>query len=223
MTRRLAVTIMALLSAAVCWPGCTGSRQSEEKAGEGVRPEQQPMAEEAARAPEAEAKTYKVKLDTSEGPIVIEIHPDWAPIGAARFRQLVEDDYYDGARFFRVVPNFVIQFGIARDPKLTAKWDKQIDDDPVKQTNRVGSVSFATAGPNTRTAQVFINLRSNQSLDSQGFAPFGMIVEGMDIVQRLYSGYGEQPDQEMITKRGNSYLQQNFPNLDYIKDAEIIE
>ena len=214
---------MALLSAAIFWTGCTGGRQPEEKAGEGVRPDQQPMAGEPATAREAEAQTFKVRMETSEGPIVIEVHPDWAPIGAERFRQLVEDNYYDGARFFRVVPNFVIQFGLAGDPKLTAKWDKQIDDDPVKQTNRVGSVTFATAGPNTRTAQVFINLRSNQMLDSQGFAPFGMVVEGMNVVEQLYSGYGEQPDQELITNRGNAYLQRNFPNLDYIKKAEIVE
>jgi cyclophilin family peptidyl-prolyl cis-trans isomerase len=223
MNRRLAVATVALFSAAVCWTGCTGNRQQEEKAGEGVRPDQQPLGEQAATAPEAEAKTYRVRLETSEGPIVIEVHPDWAPIGAARFRELVEDNYYDGARFFRVVPNFIVQFGIAGDPKLTAKWDKRIDDDPVKQTNRVGSVSFATAGPNTRTAQVFINLRSNQSLDGQGFAPFGMVVEGMDVVQQVYSGYGERPDQDLITKRGNAYLQQNFPNLDYIKTAEIVQ
>ncbi|HWR35576.1 MAG TPA: peptidylprolyl isomerase, partial [Clostridia bacterium] len=153
---------------------------------------------------------------------LVEVHRDWAPIGARRFEELVKAGYYNGARFFRVVPNFVVQFGLAADPAVTRKWDKTIPDDPVLQTNRVGSLVFATAGPNTRTTQLFINLKSNQSLDDQGFAPFAMVVEGMDVVQNIYPGYGENPDQGQITARGNAYLTTAFPKLDYIKKATIL-
>jgi peptidyl-prolyl cis-trans isomerase A (cyclophilin A) len=176
---------------------------------------------EAERQPAA--NTYKVRFVTSKGPIVLEVHNDWAPIGAAHFRELVKAGYYDGARFFRVVPRFVVQFGLAAKPSVTKKWDKAIKDDPVTQTNRAGSLAFATMGPNTRTAQIFINLVSNQSLDSKGFAPFAQVIEGMDVVEHLYSGYGESPDQEAITKQGNAYLEKNFPNLDYIKTATILD
>lgn len=182
-------------------------------------------AKPAAPAPAEEAKAapVKVRLETSKGTIVMEVHKDWAPIGAERFLDLVKAGYYTDARFFRVVPNFVVQFGLAADPAMTKKWDYPIDDDPVKRTNRGGSVTFATAGPNTRTTQVFINLRTNQMLDDQGFAPFAQVVEGMDVVEKLYSGYGEAPDQDAITKQGNKYLEAKFPKLDYIKTATIVE
>jgi len=165
---------------------------------------------------------YKVKFDTSKGPIVIEVHREWAPIGTDRFYELVKAGFYDEARFFRVVPNFVAQFGLAASPAVTKKWDKPIDDDPVGHTNSRGSITFATSGRNSRTTQVFINLRSNQILDSQGFAAFGMVVEGMDAVEKLYGKYGELPDQEAITKQGNSYLKSRFPLLDYIKKGTIL-
>jgi peptidyl-prolyl cis-trans isomerase A (cyclophilin A) len=164
---------------------------------------------------------FKVKFDTSKGPFVVEVHREWAPKGADRFYELVNDNFFSQARFFRVVPNFVIQFGLAADPKLSKKWDVPIDDDPVLRTNRAGAVVFATAGRNTRTSQIFINLRSNMMLDNQGFAPFGQVVEGMEVVEKLYSGYGEQPDQEQITRRGNAYLTDQFPRLDYIRTASI--
>lgn len=167
-------------------------------------------------------QTFRVRFDTSTGPILVEVHRDWAPKGAARFEELVKARYFDGARFFRVVPNFVVQFGIAGKPALTKKWDNKIDDDPVRGTNRVGSLAFATAGPNTRTTQIFINLRSNQSLDSQGFAPFAMVVEGMENVEKIYSGYGEAPDQGRIERQGNAYLTQSFPKLDYIRTATML-
>jgi peptidyl-prolyl cis-trans isomerase A (cyclophilin A) len=183
--------------------------------------EPQKSSAEAERQPAAPTP-YKVRFVTSKGPIVVEVHNDWAPIGAAHFRELVKAGYYNGARFFRVVPRFVVQFGLAANPAVTKKWDNAIKDDPVTQTNRTGSLAFATMGPNTRTAQIFINLRSNQSLDSQGFAPFAQVIEGMDVVEHLYSGYGENPDQEAITKEGNAYLEKNFPNLDYIKTATIL-
>lgn len=132
----------------------------------------------------------------------------------------MKDGYYNGARFFRVLPRFVVQFGLAGNPSMTRKWNHTIKDDAVLQTNRVGSVVFATAGPNTRTTQLFINLGSNQSLDSQGFAPFGMVVEGMDVVQQINPKYGELPDQGEITDRGNAYLTAKFPDMDYIKTAK---
>ncbi|MEO7650606.1 MAG: peptidylprolyl isomerase [Bryobacteraceae bacterium] len=167
------------------------------------------------------AGVFKVKFETSKGPFVMEVHRDWAPLGVDRFVALVKSGYFNQARFFRVVPNFIIQFGLAASPAVTKKWDKAIQDDPVTQTNRVGSVTFATAGKNTRTTQLFINLRSNQMLDSQGFAPFAQVIEGMDVVEKLYPGYGESPDQQAITMRGNSYIEASFPKLDFIKSATI--
>lgn len=191
------------------------------------QPETAKEVSEKKEAPPPEAKkeevpaTFRVRLSTSKGPIVIEVHRDWAPVGAARFYELVKAGYYDGARFFRVVPRFIVQFGLAADPAMTRKWDIPIKDDPVLQTNRAGSVTFATAGPNTRTAQLFINLGSNQSLDGQGFAPFGQVIEGMSVVEQLYQGYGERPDQDAIRQRGNAYLEAKFPKLDYIRKAEL--
>jgi peptidyl-prolyl cis-trans isomerase A (cyclophilin A) len=203
----------SVLLAVLLLSGCSAPKESETQ-------KQAP----AAKAPATpENKTFKVRFTTSRGVFVVEAHRDWAPIGAQRFYDLVKAGYYDGSRFFRVVPNFVIQFGLAANPAVTRKWDKPMKDDPVTQTNRTGSLAFATTGKNSRTAQVFINLRSNQSLDAKGFAPFAQIIEGNDVVERLYSGYGEAPDQEAITKRGNSYLTAKFPKLDYIKNAVVIK
>ena len=165
---------------------------------------------------------YKVKFVTSKGPFIIEVQREWAPRGADRFYELIKENYYKDARFFRVIPNFVAQFGIASTPAMTKKWDKAIDDDPVAHTNSAGTVTFATAGRNSRTAQVFINLRSNQTLDDRGFAPFGKVVEGMDVVEKLYSKYGDNPDQEAITRQGNSYLNSKFPRLDYIRSTKLL-
>jgi peptidyl-prolyl cis-trans isomerase A (cyclophilin A) len=173
---------------------------------------------EAAKAD----NVFKVRFDTTKGPIVVEVHRDWAPIGARRFEELAKSGFFDGAGFFRIVPNFVVQFGLAANPADNKKWEKPIKDDPVTQTNRTGAVVFATAGPNTRTTQLFINLRSNQSLDGQGFAPFGMVVEGMTVVQSLYDGYGERPEQGAITAQGNAYLKAKFPKLDFITKATIL-
>ncbi|MEJ7608342.1 MAG: peptidylprolyl isomerase [Bryobacteraceae bacterium] len=205
MTRRLQ---SAFIPAVLLLSACSRSPVTEEKRTEAPAP--------------ASAGTYKVRFTTSQGPIVIEVHRDWAPIGAQRFEELVKTGFFDGARFFRIVPNFVIQFGLAGDPALTKKYDHAIADDPVKQTNRRGSLAFATAGRNTRTSQIFINIGSNQQLDDQGFAPFAMVVEGLELVDKFYRGYGEAPDQQAITSRGNAYLTQSFPNLDYIRKAEVI-
>ena len=166
---------------------------------------------------------YKVQFVTSKGPLVIEVHREWAPIGADHFYELVKAGYYNDARFFRVVPQFVAQFGLAAAPAVTKRWDKSLDDDPVGHTNSRGTVAFATAGKNSRDTQVYINLRSNQILDDKGFAAFGQVVEGMEsVVDKLYSRYGEAPDQDEIRRRGNSYLKSRFPRLDYIKTATIL-
>jgi peptidyl-prolyl cis-trans isomerase A (cyclophilin A) len=202
--------------------------EAEKAAAEERKKAEEQKAAEEKKAPAeqpkeaADANTFRVRFETSKGPFTVEVHRDWAPVGAERFHQLVKDRYFDGARFFRVVPNFVIQFGIAGDPAKTKKWDKRIKDDPVKRTNKTGAVVFATAGPNTRTTQLFINLRSNQFLDDQGFAPFGEVVEGMETVEKINAEYGEQPDQQAIERRGNAYLNENFPRLDYIKAARIL-
>jgi peptidyl-prolyl cis-trans isomerase A (cyclophilin A) len=194
--------------------GCSREKPSTE-----AKPEPVVKKEEPAAAPVP--TVFKVKFETTKGRFIVEAHREWAPRGVERFHALVKDGYFDDSRFFRVVPNFIIQFGLAGNPSMTAKWDKPIPDDPVIRTNREGSITFATAGPNTRTTQLFINLRSNQALDEQGFAPFGQVVEGLDVVLRLHSGYGERPDQGMITRRGNAYLESLFPNLDVIKKASI--
>jgi peptidyl-prolyl cis-trans isomerase A (cyclophilin A) len=171
---------------------------------------------------------YKVKFDTSKGVFVIQVNRDWAPNGADRFYNLVKNGYYDNTRFFRVVPNFMVQFGINGDPKVNTVWrPARIADDRVTQSNKRGYITFATSGPNSRTTQVFINFKDNTFLDPQGFAPFGQVVSGMNVVDQLYNGYGEGapsgrgPDQGRIQMEGNSYLEKSFPQLDYIKKATI--
>lgn len=172
--------------------------------------------------------TYRVKLDTSKGPVVIEVTRAWAPNGADRFYNLVKNGFYDNVRFFRVISGFMVQFGINGDPRIQAGWrTAAIPDDPVTQSNKRGMITFATAGPNTRTSQVFINFGDNAMLDSRGFAPFGRVVSGMEVVDKLYAGYGEGapsgrgPDQSRIQAEGNAYLTRDFPNLDYVKKATI--
>jgi peptidyl-prolyl cis-trans isomerase A (cyclophilin A) len=172
---------------------------------------------------------YKVEFDTSKGPFVIEVHRDWAPNGADRFYNLVKNGFYDDVRFFRVIEGFMAQFGVNGDPKVSAAWrDARIKDDPVKVSNKRTFVTFATAGPNTRTTQVFVNYGDNSNLDSQGFSPFGQVVSGMKVVDSLYGGYGEGapggrgPNQARVQSDGNAYLASAFPNLDYVKKATIV-
>ena len=171
---------------------------------------------------------FKVKFETSKGDFVVQVNKEWAPIGADRFYQLVQSNFFDNVRFFRVIAGFMAQFGISADPKTAALWETQkIPDDPVKQSNTKGRITFATAGPNTRTTQMFINLVDNTRLDDSGFAPFGEVVSGMDVVERLYSGYGEGapggngPSQDLIRTQGNAYLEKDFPRLDYVKKTSI--
>jgi peptidyl-prolyl cis-trans isomerase A (cyclophilin A) len=166
---------------------------------------------------------YKVNFDTSAGAIVLEVHRDWSPNGADRFYNLVKNGYYDGCRFFRVVPGFMVQFGINGDPATQRSWfSATIPDEQTKQSNTRGFITFAKSGaPNSRTTQVFINFKDNSFLNSQGFAPFGKVTAGMDVVDKIYSGYGEQPEQGRIQAEGNTYLMKDFPKLDYIKKATI--
>ena len=170
---------------------------------------------------------YKVLLQTSRGDVTIEVIRDWAPRGADRFYTLVKDGFYDGAEFFRVIRSpepFMAQFGINGDPKVTEKWaNSNLQDDPVTQHNTRGMVSFATAGPNTRTTQLFINYGDNSRLDATGFSPFGRVMSGMEVVDQFYADYGEDPDQSRIESEGNMYLKKEFPKLDYIKTAKIVE
>ena len=171
---------------------------------------------------------YKAKFDTTKGVFVIEVQRDWAPNGADRFYNLVKNGFYDNVRFFRVISGFMVQFGIHGDPKVSAPWrEAQLKDDPVKQSNKRGYITYAMAGPNTRTSQVFINFGDNASLDSQGFSPFGRVVTGMEVVDKLNAEYGEGaprgrgPDQSRMQREGNAYLAKDFPRLDYIKKATI--
>ena len=172
--------------------------------------------------------TYKARFETSKGAFVVDVTRDWAPNGADRFYNLVKNGFYDGVRFFRVLDGFMAQFGINGDPKISAAWrEARIQDDPVKQSNRRGFITYAMAGPNTRTSQLFINYGDNSALDRQNFSPFGRVSSGMEVVDALYTGYGEGaprgqgPDQGRVQAEGNAYLTKNFPRLDFVKKATI--
>jgi peptidyl-prolyl cis-trans isomerase A (cyclophilin A) len=173
--------------------------------------------------------TFRANFSTTKGNFVIEVHRDWAPVGADRFYNLVKNGFYNDVRFFRVISGFMAQFGMHGTPAIQQAWQNaRLKDDPVKQGSKRGYVVFAHAGPNTRTTQLFINFRDNSaSLDKQGFAAFGEVVSGMDVVDKLHSGYGDGaprgkgPEQGRIANEGNAYLAKEFPNLDYIKSATI--
>ena len=174
--------------------------------------------------------TFKAKFQTTEGEFVVEAQRDWAPLGVDRFYNLVKNGFYDGTCFFRVVSGFMAQFGIHGDPKVSTAWrQERIQDDPVKQSNKRGYLSYAMAGPNTRTTQLFINYTDNSRLDKMGFAPIGRVAEGMDVVDRFYADYGEGapqgkgPDQGRLQAEGREYLTKNFSQLDCITKATIIE
>jgi peptidyl-prolyl cis-trans isomerase A (cyclophilin A) len=168
--------------------------------------------------------TYDVKVVTTQGDFTVHVTRAWSPLGADRFYNLVKHGFYDGQILFRVVPGFVVQFGISADPRISAVWQNaNIKDDPKKHSNTKGTITFATSGPNSRTTQVFINLGNNGNLDNMGFTPFGE-VSGMDVVEHFYGGYADQPTghQGEISSQGNAYLEKNFPKLDKIKSATIV-
>jgi peptidyl-prolyl cis-trans isomerase A (cyclophilin A) len=208
-----AACVAALMTLSGCSSGDTGKVETKD----------------AAVVKEPVPDLFHVKLDTSKGMIDIEVHRDWAPAGAAHLFQLVKSGFYDGDKFYRVVRGFVVQFGINGDPQTNAMWaNATLPDDPVKEHNTTGMVTYATRGPNTRSTQLFINLADNrQSLDGQGFAPIGKVVDGMPVVLDLYSSYGDMaprgqgPDPMRMAQQGNDYLESHFPRLDFIKKATI--
>lgn len=214
--------------------GTAGSEPPEEPAGSGgtgtagagaaplLNPESPEMK---ATAPD----TFRVAFETNEGRFLVEVARGWAPRGADRFYNLVRHGFYDGVRFFRVLEGFVVQFGISGDPDVSRAWKgATLPDDPVRRSNTRGTLSFATSGPNSRTTQLFINLGDNSQLDEMGFSPVGEVVEGMDVVESLYAGYGEGaprgdgPAQDRIESEGNEYLRSEFPELDYVERARIV-
>ena len=212
-----------MLGLALLW-GCAGDASDETEGPDVTSPLMRP-AELAETAPD----TYRARFQTNEGVFVVEVNRAWAPNGADRFYVLVKNGFFDEARFFRVIEGFVAQFGMHADPYVTAAWmNYAIPDDPVTQSNVRGALTFATSGPNSRTTQVFINLQDNTNLDGLGFPPVGQVVEGMEVVDALYSGYGEGapqgngPIQQNIRASGNAYLTENFPELDYVEQATIV-
>jgi len=172
---------------------------------------------------------YRAEVTTGRGRFVIEVHRVWAPRGADRFHYLVKNGFYDGAAFFRVLPGFIAQFGVNADPAVTAVWKtRRFPDDPATHSNLRGTVTFASAGPGTRTSQLFINTGDNKQLDGLGFAPLGRVISGMGVVDSLYGGYGEGapdgtgPDQGRLAKEGGAYLSREFPELDVIRSARLV-
>ena len=201
------------------WPSITGGT-----------PSAAPGFADPAKLTENAPETFKAQFDTTKGKFTIEVTRSLAPNGADRFYNLVRSGYFTDTAFFRVIPGFMCQFGIHGDPAVSAKWrEANITDDPVKGSNTRGMITFATAGPNTRTTQLFINFGNNVNLDGMGFSPFGKVIEGMDMVDKINGEYGDAaqfgghgPDQGRLQMEGNAYLKKDFPNLDYIKSATII-
>lgn len=205
--RLLAAACLALLAS------CSTSQPPQR-----ARKQQQPPAE----MPDV----WKARFDTSQGPFVIEVRKEWAPKGAERFWKLVTSRFFDDSRFYRVRPGFIVQFGIAGDPAVQSLWNAApLADDPRGESNLRGTVSFAQAGPGSRRTQVFVNLKDNRALDRDGFVPFGRVIEGIELFDKLYAGYGEWsppgrgPEAARIQTQGNAYLDAQFPRLDRIVKA----
>jgi cyclophilin family peptidyl-prolyl cis-trans isomerase len=189
------------------------------------QPAADPKLKNPAALTEQAPATYRARFETTQGALVIEVHRDWAPNAADRFYNLVKNGFYDNARFFRVLRGFMAQFGLNGDPDIQRAWTLAgLPDEPTKQSNLRGFVSFARESvPNSRYTMVFINYKDNSYLDSEGFPPFGQVVAGMEVADKLYSGYGrtDVPDQRRITSEGNAYLAAEYPKLDYIRRARI--
>jgi peptidyl-prolyl cis-trans isomerase A (cyclophilin A) len=224
-TRIIAVTLMCIVSN--FFASASVLAEDENAGGEAPHPALLDPSLAAEKAPE----TYRVKIETTAGPFIIEVHREWAPNGADRFYNLVKIGYFEDVAFFRVIRGFMAQAGFHGDPAVSKAWlDSRIEDDPVTQSNKPGMVTFAMSGqPNSRSAQIFISYGDNSYLDASGFAPFGKVVEGMESVKKLYSGYGEGaprgkgPSQAELYRRGNAYLEAEFPELDYIVKATVVE
>ena len=181
------------------------------------------------KATEKAPETFKVKFATTKGSFTLEVNRAWSPLGADRFYNLVKTGFFTDLAFFRVIEGFMVQFGIHGDPAVAAAWrGARIKDDPVVESNKKGYISYAMAGPDTRTTQFFINYGDNTRLDGMGFSPFGKVTEGMDVVESIYSGYGEGapsgmgPDQGGVQMKGNAYLKKDFPKMDYILSAQLL-
>jgi len=201
---------LALIFVAACAAGKTPAADS------------QTAVKAPAGPPPPAPDSFRVTFETSRGPFVVQVNRAWAPRGADRFLELVKSNFFDEDRFFRVVPHFVAQFGLNDKPAINDAWDKKrISDDSVGHTNARGTLVFATEGPNSRSHQLYVNLADNGRLDKLGFAPIGRVVQGMSVVDSLYSGYGDKPDQQFIQTLGNAYLARMFPKLDYIKTARV--
>jgi peptidyl-prolyl cis-trans isomerase A (cyclophilin A) len=227
-TRAIAGLTVLLLSLGACsQERPSRSEQPPAAATQQAAPTEGNPLYDPTKATEKAPDTFKVRLVTTKGEVVIQASRSWAPYGVDRFYNLVKIGYFDNTAFFRVRPGFIAQFGINGDKEVNRAWvNAQIPDDPVKESNRRGYVSFATAGPDTRTTQLFVNYRDNSSLDQQGFAPIGRVLQGMPVLESLYSGYpegppyGKGPNQKLIEAGGNAYLERSFPKLDYIKSAK---
>ena len=183
---------------------------------------------EALKHPESLVDTapgkFEVEFKTSAGTFAVTVDRDLAPIGADRFYNLVGAGFFSDCRFYRVVPDFMAQFGYHGKPDITAVWvDATLPDEPPRQRNTRGTITFATRGPNTRTTQLFVNLADNAHLDEQGFAPFGRVTRGLAVVDAVYGGYGEKPSQQQIHREGNAYLNEQFPKMDYIESARLVD
>lgn len=218
--------LTAMLLLAVAAVGCAGKTASEtDPAVKSV----EPLVPEPGKLDTPVPDKYRVKFETSKGEFIVEVTKDWAPRGAARFYRAVDVGFYDGCRFFRVVKTpkpFVVQWGINGDPKVQKKWrERPIRDEPVKMSNKKGTITFAKGGPDSRTTQVFISLADNSRLDADGFSAFGKVVSGMDVVESFYSEYGERPSEHQgdIQRDGNEYLNSVYPHLDYIKKATFVK
>lgn len=222
------IPLLTMVSAA-CAGGSAGPACPDVTIPEPAEAQQVLLDPADPRFAEVPPDTFHARFVTSKGDFVVQVVRAWAPLGAQRFHALVKHGFYDGTRFFRVLPGFVVQFGVSGAPAVQRAWDAApLTDDPVVESNRRGTITFATAGPNTRTTQVFINFRDNANLDAQGFSPFGRVVEGMDVLDRLYSGYGEMapmgtgPSPACFDRAGNGYFRAQFPQLDTIARATIL-
>jgi peptidyl-prolyl cis-trans isomerase A (cyclophilin A) len=222
-----AIVLAAVLALAACSSedGCPRVKEP------GASPAQQILLDPKAEPFRAEAPdTFTVVFRTSAGDVTVEVYRDWAPLGAQRFYNLARNGFYDGTRFFRVLPGFVVQFGVSGVPAIQRAWNEApLRDDPVTHSNERGTLTFATAGPDTRTTQLFFNYGNNDNLDGAGFAPIGRVVDGSAVLLRLYSGYGEfapqgnGPDFGCMLSGGNAYLERSFERLDSIASATIME